>query len=243
MIRAAICDDDKQMLNIMKSVIEETFSSHSFPCRISCYQTGSELLKDHMLHPFQILFLDILMPEQNGFDVAKEVRTISDKTLLLFVTSEDELVYDSFDYHPFFFLRKGEKATFSKSLAEAVKKIIDYIKRNEYMTLDLGAGEFRSVCMQDILYLKSNAHYTEYHMNDKSMLLIREPLSDSETKLERFGFVRIHKSYIVNIYKVKKIIVSRYPEIQLYSNIILPIGRRYKEAVSEKYKERMRNML
>lgn len=243
MIRVAICDDDPQMLESMKTVIKETFSLQSVPCDLSCFQTGADLLNIHRNQPFDILFLDILMPEQNGFDVAKEVRMISDKTLLLFVTSDDELVYDSFDYHPFYFLRKGKRNTFAKSLSETVKKIIAYVKRNESVLLDLGVGEYQSVCMQDILYLKSSSHYTEYHLADGSVLLIREPLTDADEKLASYGFVRIHKSFIVNIYKTKKLNVSRYPEIRLCNDIVLPIGRKYKENVLSKYKERMRSLL
>lgn len=94
---------------------------HSLPTRSTVnYQSGDEMLKTLREQAFSIIFLDILMPDRDGFDIAKEIRSISDKTLLLFVTSQDELVNDRFDYHPFYYLRKGSASAFSQSLSDAV---------------------------------------------------------------------------------------------------------------------------
>lgn len=243
MIRAAICDDELMMLERMQSVINETFEKQQFQCEVFGFQSGEKLLEAHQTHPFDILFLDILMPKRNGFDIAKDVRQISDKTLLLFVTSQDELVYDSFDYHPFYFLRKGDRRTFANSLSDAVKKIITYIKRNEMISLELGAGEYKMISLQDILYLKSNAHFVDYYLVSGEVVHVRELINDAEKRLDEYGFARAHRQYIVNIYKVQKLNTSRYPEILLRNGQTLPLGRKYRDAVTLKYTEHMRNIL
>lgn len=243
MVRAAICDDDREMLKSMDLVIRKTFEEHHFPYSLDDYVSGDDLLAHHREKMYDIIFLDILMPDRSGFDIAKDIRNLSDKTLLLFVTSQDDLVYDSFSYHPFYFLRKGTQDTFSDSLSDAVDKIIAYIERNELMTLDLGVGEYRSVCLQDIVYIKSKSHFTEYHLVSGEVIQIREGMNEAEEKLCARGFVRIHKQWIVNICKASKINLSHYPEISLSDGSSLPIGRKYKTQVQQSYTERMRYIL
>ena len=242
MIRSAICDDDFTMLEQMYSIVHKAFDENNFPCELLCFHSGKEMLKIHKEHYFDIIFLDILMPDKNGFDVAKDVRTISDKTLLLFVTSKDELVYDSFNYQPFYFLRKGDSTAFSRSLSDTVKKIADFIKRNQMISLKLNSGESQTICLQDILFIASNRNFTDYHLTSGEYIPVREQISTAEEKLSANGFVRIHKQYIVNMNKIRRINVSRYAEVILSSSHSLPIGRKYKESTALKYKEYMRTI-
>jgi two-component SAPR family response regulator len=55
---------------------------------------------------FDVIFLDIDMPEITGFDAAKKVKEISPESKIIFVTSKHDLVYNSFEYQPFYFIRK-----------------------------------------------------------------------------------------------------------------------------------------
>ncbi|MDE6426544.1 MAG: LytTR family DNA-binding domain-containing protein [Ruminococcus sp.] len=240
MIRSAICDDESMILEQMYNIVHNTFNKNNFACDLFCFPSGVEMLKFHKEHPFDIIFLDILMPDRNGFDIAKDVRTISDKTLLLFVTSQDELVYDSFNYHPFYFLRKGDSSTFAQSLSDAVKKIADFISRNQMIPLKLNFGEFQTVCLQDILYIASNRNFIHYYLTSGEYIPVREQMNIAEEKLKSSGFIRIHKQYIVNMNKIQKITVSRYSEVILSSSQSLPIGRKYRESTAFKYKEYMR---
>lgn len=180
------------------------------------------------------------MPDRNGFDVAKDIRNISDKTLLLFVTSQDELVYDSFNYNPFYFLRKDDNNTFSQSLSDIVQKITDFIRRNQMISLQLNAGEFQTVCLQDIIFISSKRNFTYYHLTSGEYIPVRESMNTAEEKLKASGFIRIHKQYIVNMNKIRKLTVSRYSEVILSTSKSLPVGRKYRESVSLKYKEYMR---
>lgn len=240
MIRVAVCDDEPFILEQMYNIINDTFRENNFSCEISGFQSGTEMLNVHNKYPFDIIFLDILMPDRNGFDVAKDIRNISDKTLLLFVTSQDELVYDSFNYNPFYFLRKGDNNTFSQSLSDTVQKIADFICRNQMISLQLNAGEFQTVCLQDIIFISSNRNFTYYHLTSGEYIPVRESMNTAEEKLKASGFIRIHKQYIVNMNKIRKLTVSRYSEVILSTSQSLPVGRKYRESVSLKYKEYMR---
>lgn len=242
MIRVAICDDEAVMLSQMERIVQQTFADNGISCELFCFQSGAEMLTVHREHEFDIVFLDILMPDQNGFDVAKNIRTFSDKTLLLFVTSQDELVYDSFNYHPFYFLRKGDEHTFSQSLSEAVRKIADFLKRNKYISIKLNSGEVQMLCLQDIVYISSNRNLLQYHLISGSYIPVREQLNEVASKLSPYSFIRIHKQYIVNMNKIQRLDTSREASVILLSGSTLSIGRKYREAALIRYKEFMRSI-
>ena len=107
----------------------------------------------------------------------------------------------------------------------------------------MGVGEYRAINLQDILYLKSNAHFVDYYLVSGEIIHVRELINDAESKLSEHGFARVHRQYIVNVYKIQKLNTSRYPEILLRNGKILPLGRKYKDTVALKYTERMRNIL
>lgn len=242
MIQAVICDDEPVMLEQMRSIISDTFAANQIKCELSCFSSGLQMLNTHRDHAYDIIFLDILMPDMNGFDVAKEVRRISDKTLLLFVTTQDELVYDSFDYHPFYFLRKGDERAFSLSLSDAVRRIADFIKRNEVISIPLNTGETMQAPLQHILYLSSSKNMVKYHLASGDYIPVRAQMNDSECQLQSYGFLRIHKQYIVNMSKITKLDISRDSSVQLSPSITLPIGRKYRDQALLRYREFLRRI-
>ena len=67
MIRAAICDDELLMPEQMHSIVQSTFLDNQLPCELSSFQSGTKLLVAHHQQPFDIIFLDILMPDCKSF--------------------------------------------------------------------------------------------------------------------------------------------------------------------------------
>ena len=98
-----ICDDEPKILSDISSKVKDTLSGFD----ISEFTSGKSLLEAIAENSCDILLLDIDMPEISGLDIAKELAMMTEKPLLVFVTSHDELVYDSFKFHPFGFVRKS----------------------------------------------------------------------------------------------------------------------------------------
>lgn len=239
MYRAAICDDEPAVLEMITDAVQMVFAQENFQCELYPFSSGIELLEVNDSTPFDILFLDICMPGQDGFAIAKEIRMRSEHAVILFVTSKDELVYDSFQYRPFYFLRKRSEAAFTESLQFVIKRIVLYMERDQSIVLKSGNGIVQSVRLQDIIYLEGNRHNVDYHFSNDEVLSTRQVLSEVETALVPSGFVRIHRSYIVNLQKIRRVSMSKYPTVNLCLNIDLPIGRAYKEQVYKQYLEQM----
>ena len=100
-MKVAVCDDNKSMLDFISKQISKDLEDNGITCEISSFLNGKEFITQHEKTQFDIVFLDIKMSDIDGFTVAKELRNSSDNTQIIFVTTEDVLVYDSFNYQPF----------------------------------------------------------------------------------------------------------------------------------------------
>lgn len=233
-IRIAICDDEPITLNLLKKLIYDEMKNNEFELEdIFVFETGNSLLEEYSKQPFDVIFLDIRMPDMNGFDIAARLRDISSKTFIIFITTESGLVFNAFDFQPFHFIRKLPSDQLEMQLKSVVKKLSRHIRQNDSLILDLPYKEKTSVCVRDILYISSEKNYLTYHLID-SQIRVRGKISETEDKFAVYDFVRIHNRIIVNM---KNISVIDYPnyEIKLRNGEIMNIGRIYKKELHEKY--------
>lgn len=98
-----ICDDEPKILSDISAKIRSLLTEAD----ISEFTGGNALLEAICENSCDILLLDIDMPEISGLDIASRLTDPANKPLLVFVTSHDELVYDSLQFHPFGFVRKS----------------------------------------------------------------------------------------------------------------------------------------
>lgn len=155
------------------------------------------------------------------------------RPLLAFVTSHDELVYDSLQFHPFGFVRKDHMdAELEKLLKDCEKELSG---RERHFCFQ-AAGARVKLSTGDILYFEAEGNYLKLYTPEECYRF-RETLAAVEAALSGSGFVRIHKGYLVNQAAVK---VLRANEALLVNGVCIPIGRSYAETVK---KELMRYML
>lgn len=233
MLNIVICDDEKKILNDLSEKIKETFMNKSM--EIDIFQTTSptETLQYIESNVVDVIFLDIDMPILSGMDIAEKLLNENYKGLLIFVTSHDSLVYDSFKYRPFGFIRKRH---FDDEIEETVVRVIDEMAHREYtFTFKTSDGTYR-VNVSDIFYFESDSNYIIMHMLER-LHKFRETISRLEAELCEKGFIRVHKGYLVN---QQHISILRKDEIVMSDNTILPISRANKEMVKEKIMRYMR---
>ena len=100
-MRIAICDDSKEQLALLEDVVEKLGIKNA---EIDCFYNGDSLLS-HLIKKedfyYQIYLLDIEMPGMNGLEVAKEIRTMDKRAVIIFITSYSDYVFSSFEVQPF----------------------------------------------------------------------------------------------------------------------------------------------
>ena len=107
MIYIAVCDDDALFLTRICAYVEEIFEERKEQCQIILYDSPHKLMKGLSEGKTDILLLDIDMPGISGMEIAAKLKAEKESLLLIFVTSYEAFVYDTFQYQPFDFIRKS----------------------------------------------------------------------------------------------------------------------------------------
>jgi DNA-binding LytR/AlgR family response regulator len=226
MLKIAICDDEKQIGNVYQTKLETILNEQNIIGNIECF-TDSEAFYELMdTARFDIILLDIDMPEISGLQIAQKMNTLQHKPILIFVTCHDALVYQSFQYHPFGFIRKSY---FDEEINDVLLQAMQYRVKEKTFFVFTFENETVKTLLSDILYFESNGNYLMLYTKNKTYKY-RSTLSEVERELSEQGFIRIHKGFIVNSKEVYRIGNN---EITLTSGTELPIGRSNKETVRQ----------
>lgn len=224
-----ICDDEPKILSGISSKVKSELAD----AVVSEFASGKSLLEAISENSCDILLLDIDMPEISGLDIASRLAPKTEKPLLVFVTSHDELVYDSFQFHPFGFVRK------SYMERELPRILMDCAAelgcRERHFCFHTASADVK-LQLDEILYFESDGNYLKL-FSKGGIYRFRDTLSAAENTLSGSGFVRIHKGFLVNQAAVKILLSD---EAELINGTRIPIGRSYAETAK---KQLMRYML
>ena len=222
-----ICDDDKLFLKQFYNTLEQAFNQHSQMVKITCVESGSELFLALGQQPVDVVFLDIEMPDENGFSVARRLSKLENKPLLVFTTSIETLVFDSFEHEPIWYLLKSNM----DQLPAVINKIIHKLEHTKKYLEFLISNTQHHVPLSDILYLESKDHYIALHTQNE-IYRFRGKLSDMEKQVDKRLFIRCHASYLVNFQYVKALGKGK---ILLCGNISIPISRNKLDETQEAF--------
>lgn len=234
MYNIAICDDETKILEDITDNVKQQFSLLNI--EVSCFSTNDpkQLIAILEKETIDILFLDIDIPHISGIEVAKYMLGKDYKTLLIFVTSYDSLVYQTFQYQPFGFIRKNY---FNEEISEVIKRA-DKTLNDKKASLTIKVNnELIKIDLCNIKYFEGDANYVNVYTTD-SCYRYRETLGNLEKELFRKDFIRVHKGYLINLQFIH---VFKGNEVQLDDETVIPVGRSYSENVKKKIMEAMRN--
>ena len=236
MLKIALCDDNVAILDNIYSVIRSFLENNSHSFIIDKYTNGELLLENYNQKNYDIVFLDIDMPSISGFEIAKKLREQSGSNCyIIFITSHSELVYDSFDFQPFNFIRKTSTEEIKKSLHKVLEKLMLHIKQNKVVVFDDNLKGKLPISIRDIMYIESDKHYINYYVqNMDNNIRVRETMKNCEEKYINMDFIKIHKKYLVNMRYIASI-DNNLDEVKLKNGKRLPMSRNYKKSVDSQY--------
>ena len=239
MIRIAICDDNKAFINYMTKAVKREFSIHTtVKFEIESYTSSELFFYHHSIKPFDVVFLDIDMPELDGFQLASKL-SVSNNCYIIFVTSHPELVYDSLYFRPLNFIPKSNDSFFVEKLHNVVNQLFNEMKQNTTIVLENKAVGRVALAIKNIYYIESNKHYVTYYSEGNQPIKMRENIGELETYLADYDFVRIHKSFLVNLRHIFNLDKSK-DEIIFKKGFRLNMSKNYKQLVDEKLTQYLR---
>lgn len=226
MYRIVVCDDEKEILNYILQKVEAGFEQSVFSVNCMAVSDARELVALLQNEPIDIIFLDIDMPFFSGLDIAKMITEKGLKTLLVFVTSYDALVYQTFAYRPFAFIRKS---FFQEEIGDIIKRLEqELLSWREELVLQK-AQEIVRILVEDIYYIEASGNYIDIYTKN-GIERYRTTLANMENELKGRSFLRCHKGYLVNIRHINRM---KNNEIELTDGSKLPVGRNYEKEVRQ----------
>lgn len=226
-MKIAVCDDEQKILEEIAGIIRKNYPKDS----INLFSSGQDFLNSEETP--DLLLLDIDMPGMNGMEVAAALDSKKDSVLIVFVTAHDELVYDSFKYHPFAFVRK-------KFLEEELSAVLsdcqkEFESRNRHFVFQT-SSQTVNLPLSDILYFEGQANYLAIHTKD-GIYKMRSTMLAVEDKLANDDFLRIHKGFLINLEHIR---ILKSEELILDNDEILPIGKSFSDTAKKNILRYMR---
>lgn len=192
----AVCDNEPEMTLLIKNKIaEELRKMNTDDFEIDVFNDGQSLLSKNAVKHYDAVFLDIEMPDKNGIEIATYLNDMCPDVIKIFVSAYDRYVYDTIKTSPTAFVRKQRmEEDFPDAVREMCRK---YESMNCVITIETSKGrvEFKP---EKLMYVESSFHKIILHYEQNKIVELTYAIKDLEGILESKGFIRIHKSFLVN---------------------------------------------
>ncbi|CEO32643.1 LytR/AlgR family response regulator transcription factor [Paraclostridium sordellii] len=233
MLKIAICDDEKSQINLLKNILSIHLDLKGLDYRIYEFDCGESLIDSITKESYDIIFSDIEMKAINGIDTAKNIRLHNKKSVIIFVTSYPDFVFQGYEVKAFNYILKPYTSEKIGKVLDSALEELNEIQDKFYVV------ESKSKTV------KINLSNTYYFTSDKrkvnavtftETIDFYDKLDNLEKNLPSF-FVRIHQRYLVNINHVSSVESSSL----VINKEVLPISRgRYNSFMIEFAKTMLR---
>ena len=216
MIQIAFCDDNQAELQHIRALLRDL---HPFDdnYEINIFSSGEELLKSDK-RPFDLLFLDVQMPELDGYETARRIRETDLNTTLIFLTGVAAPTVEVFQVSPFRYLMKQmDDATLQKELTASLEEVA---RKTQILTVKAGNDLVR-INVSSVLYLTISGRWVEL-VTDRGRQELKMKMNEIHSILAPHGFSFSHKSYLVNFNRVLSVTGST---VIMENGDILPISQ------------------
>lgn len=223
-LRCVIIDDEPLAIDLLKSYAKQT----PYLELVATFENPLDAMETLATGNIQLLYLDINMPQINGMEFS---RTLSASTRVIFTTAYDQYAIEGFRLNALDYLLKPISYT---EFLQASNKALEWFKlvdTNEASSIFVKSGyRMEKIELADILYIENQKDYVKFHVEGVS-----EPISSLmsmqslDEKLPSKQFMRVHRSFIVNLNKIKTI----ERNCIVFGKEYIPVSDSYKEKFME----------
>lgn len=228
MIRIILCDDDAIFLERMRSDIRATLKKLDIEAVIQIF-TEAEMIPQRTMQECDIIFLDIDFNDKKytGIDVARKIREAQKNAIIIFLTNYIEYAPEGYEVQAFRYALKSEIDKKPPQYLQAAMNRL--FAEKEPFQINV-SGEPITLYLEDILYIESQGHNAVIFTQSPGKkggppkeYKVYSTLARFEQQLSERGFLRIQKSYLVNMRRLKQ---YRCNEALLDNGITLPVSEK-----------------
>ncbi len=238
-ITALVIDDEQESRSSLCHYIQRYCPSVAVVGQAASVSEGAQAIIE--LSP-QLLFLDINLSFESGFDLFKQFGKPAFETI--FVTAHDEYALEAIKQHALDYLLKPlsidelinaiERVRVhveEKTAAQRLNTLLDSFNKQQAVhrvSLPVAEG-FVYVDTAEIIYCEAVANYTRFHFADGRKLLVSQTLKIFDEAFSAYGFIRVHSHYLINISFIEKYQKGRGGVVTLKNKMEIAVSQRKKE--------------
>ena len=199
----AVCDDKKEDLDNVLSLLDAWQKKHHVPLLRKVFESAVELLETARQECFTLYLLDVMMPGVDGLEAAREIRCFDDTAEIVFLSTSPGFAYESYGVRAMNYLLKPIEREKLFTLLD--QHCLQEQQPLESLTLKTATTIVRAPYAQ-ISYVEVIRKHVYFHMTDGNVREVVGSLKDFEAALfRRPEFMRVHRSYIVNMFQVEQL--------------------------------------
>lgn len=226
MIRCIAIDDEPLALKQITGYIEKT----PFLETINSFHNAFDAIEFLQQENIDLMFVDINMPDLNGLDM---VKSLNNPPRIIFTTAYSEYALEGFKVDAIDYLLKPisypdflKSANKAKQWFEVQQQKSDKVKTDSEFLLIKSEHKIVRVNLSEIKYIESMREYVRIHLINQKPIMTLVSMKKMEASLPSEPFMRVHRSYIVNLNRVSTIERMR---IIFDEKVFIPVSEQYKE--------------
>ncbi|TMI61286.1 MAG: response regulator transcription factor [Bacteroidetes bacterium] len=250
MLKAIIIDDEPYCCEILAAMLESDCPDAEVTSICSNASDGLTAIRQHSP---DLVFLDVEMPKMNGFEMLEQLPAINFH--LIFTTSYDQYALKAIRFSAIDYLLKPIDREELKKAVQKVKErqqvtipqqleiLMEKLKQNSNPASKIALPTMEGLQMipiETIVSCESDDNYTEIKLKGGKKLLVTRSLKEIEEILEQHSFIRVHRSYLVNLNEIEKYIKGEGGYLVMSDGTSIDVARNKKEILLKKllpYKE------
>lgn len=232
-MKLAIIEDEQTHRELLSNYLQEWGTERSVSlCGRGFPNAESFLFVWEEERDFDVLFVDIQMKEMNGMEMARKIRQQDPDIAIVFTTGIADYMEEGYEVEALHYLLKPLSR---KKLFQCMDKVLKRSSREEFILIQAGE-ELQKLAVERVMYVEARGHgcVVEYVPRAGEIVQIEasESISELEKKLEKYGFVKCHRSYLCRIGSIQRIDRT---ELVLDDGSRIPVSRRLYSQVNRAF--------
>ncbi len=234
-MRIALAEDNENSRRKFADFVERYQSSHAVSMELDIYKDGQELV-DSYVAGYDVLFLDVEMPEMDGMKAARLIRNRDESVIIVFVTNMAKYAVKGYEVGALdYILKPMEYPNFEMHMDRVVRSL-NSVDRARIQLKD--RDEIYTLAISSIMYVSVENHRLHFYTTEKEVV-VRGSIKEAEKLLEGHHFYLCNSGYLVNLKYVRSIIDG----VAVVGNEKLPISRARKKGFVQALSDYMTQQL
>jgi len=234
---ALVIDDETPALDELTYLLRTNFPIDP----VDAAQNASDALRHLQKHRYDVVFLDVRMPELNGIELGNVLRRFAAPPAIVYVTAYEEYAVRAFDIGACDYLLKPvSRARLRTALERALGPRVALPTTgppgddsSDLIPVET-AGRTRFISREQVRWAEAEGDYVRLHTADGGAHLVRIPISHLEERWSAYGFIRIHRGYLVSFKHITEFSVTGSVHTVMVDGCSLPVSRRHVRDVRDR---------